>query len=273
MNKGPWTSLVLALLLIAVGTAYYWYKQRPPRTLAPAIAEQPAQPPEPMQPQIEYPVPSADAAPDAPPLPTLDDSDAALRDALAEALGTAPVESLLVPERVIRNFVATVDSLDRDPVRLRLRPLRPVGDTLAVAPDGSRLLLSPRNAERYQPYVDVLAAADAERLVALYLRWYPLFQNAYEELGYPGRWFNDRLVAILDHLIATPEVTGPIELVRAKGGYAFADASLEDLSWGRKALIRMSPDQAAAVKQKLREMRSAIVVKAGRAQSPSAPAP
>lgn len=55
--------------------------------------------------------------------------------------------------------------------------------------------------------------------VALYVRLYPLFQQAYEELGYPGRYFIDRFVAVLDQLLSTPVRTGPlnVSLVDVKG--------------------------------------------------------
>jgi hypothetical protein len=35
---------------------------------------------------------------------------------------------------------------------------------------------------------------DTRKAVALYVDLYPLFQGAYAELGYPNRYFNDRLI-------------------------------------------------------------------------------
>jgi hypothetical protein len=46
----------------------------------------------------------------------------------------------------------------------------------------------------------------------------------------PG--FNDRLIEIMDHLLAAPEIEGPIELVQPKVLYRFADPELEKRSWG-----------------------------------------
>ena len=38
----------------------------------------------------------------------------------------------------------------------------------------------------------------------MYKQYYPLFQQAYVDLGYPEGYFNDRLVEVIDHLLATP---------------------------------------------------------------------
>jgi len=69
----------------------------------------------------------------------------------------------------------------------------------------------------------------------VYLRFYPLFQQAYQDLGYPNGYFNDRLVKVIDVLLATPQIAGPIELVRPKVMYAFADPTLESAA-GRSTI-------------------------------------
>jgi hypothetical protein len=99
--------------------------------------------------------------------------------------------------------------------------------------------------------------------VSAYLRYYPLFQRAYEELGYPQGYFNDRVVAVIDHLLAAPEVPRPIELLRPKVLYTFADPRLESMSWGRKILVRMGPEHAATVKRQLAGIRAQIVQRTG----------
>jgi hypothetical protein len=95
----------------------------------------------------------------------------------------------------------------------------------------------------------------------VYERLYPLFQQSYEDLGYPGKYFNDRLVEAIDNLLQTPEVAGPIKLVQPKVFYEYADEDLEARSAGQKLLIRMGPANERAVKAKLREFRAEIVKK------------
>jgi hypothetical protein len=106
--------------------------------------------------------------------------------------------------------------------------------------------------------VRALEAVDSAKLVALYVRFYPLFQQAYAELGYPSRYFNDRVFEVIDHLLATPDVRGPIALVQPKVLYEYADPALQDLSAGQKMLVRMGPENEAKVKAKLRELKKAL---------------
>ena len=92
-----------------------------------------------------------------------------------------------------------------------------------------------------------------------YGRAYPLFQRAYEELGYPGKYFNDRLMQALDDLLAAPELDGPPALVQPKVLYQFADPDLETRSAGQKILLRMGKANALRVKAKLLEVRRALI--------------
>ena len=63
---------------------------------------------------------------------------------------------------------------------------------------------------------------------------------------------------MIDHLLATPDVQGPIELVQPNVMYLYADPKLEALSAGQKTLIRMGPENAGAIKMKLRELRNLL---------------
>jgi hypothetical protein len=63
---------------------------------------------------------------------------------------------------------------------------------------------------------------------------------------------------VIDHLLETPEVDGPVKLVQPGVFYEFADPSLESRSSGQKLLLRMGSDNAAAVKLKLRDVRREI---------------
>ena len=77
--------------------------------------------------------------------------------------------------------------------------------------------------------------ADAAQVASVYKHFYPLFQQAYVDLGYPDGYFNDRLVEVIDHLLATPEVAGPIKLTQPGVFYQYADPSIEERSAGQKA--------------------------------------
>jgi hypothetical protein len=267
---------VAAGLAVGVAVLYYLYgpglpdltrgpDEAPVAEAPPAPAPEPPQPAEPPAEQApRYPVPAVGQPAARPPAATvaptgdLAASDADVRSAAAEVFGAAPIESFLVPDRVIQNFVATVDSLDRDPVPLRFRVVQHVPEVPVVEKDGDRLWLSSDNDERYRLLAGALRETSAQSIARLYLRYYPLLQRAYREMGYPGAHFNDRVVQVIDHLLAAPEVEHPIELVQPKVLYRFADPELEELSSGQKLMVRIGPANATIAKTRLREVRAII---------------
>src|SRR5204862_6867409 len=115
-------------------------------------------------------------------------------------------------------------------------------------PGTGGITLAPANFARYDPVVALLVRTDPARAVAGYRRLYPQLQKAYEDLGYPGHYFNDRVVEVIDHLLETPEPAGPILLEQPKVLYRFADANLESRSAGQKLLLRMGVDHERVVK-------------------------
>ena len=181
------------------------------------------------------------------------------RDSLSGVFGRDAVSQFLAPNDVIRRMVVTVDNLPRKKVAVERRPILPTGGTFATSGSDESLTLSPNNYARYAPLVRMVEAADAKQLTTLYFRYYPLFQGAYEDLGYPKGYFNDRLVVVIDDMLATPQLKGPIKLVQPRVFYEFADPALESKSAGQKLLIRMGTENAAALKAKLTEVRNIIV--------------
>lgn len=271
--------LVAAGLALAVaGGGLYWWQHRKaevPEQEPPAEAV--AAPTE-AEPAIEHPLAPAPTE-GAPPLPAIADSDAPLGMELGTVFGPDAVSMFLEPQNVARRIVATVDGLPRAHGADRLRPVKPVSPAFEVdrhAPTSptaeERIFIAEGNAARYAPLVSLLEKTDTKTLVALYQRWYPLLQQSYEDLGYPGRYFNDRLVTVIDHLLETPVVKGPIELTQPNVLYEFADPQIEALSSGQKLLLRMGPENAKRVQAKLKELRRAVTTQPPVPANGSAPA-
>lgn len=259
INK-PLIAAVVAVAAAGLGGWLYWRSHHAPLPAVPA-GEQPEAAAPPPEARIEHPVPaSPEGAATA--LPDLNDSDKAITDALGDAASGQTLAQYLVPESVIRHIVVTVDNLPRQKITVDKRPVTPASGAFVADGDELHATLDRRNFRRYEPMVDVIRKADMQRFAAAYLRFYPLFQKAYEDLGYPTGYFNDRLVKVIDMLLATPQITGPIELVRPNVMYVFADPKLEALPAGQKLLIRMGADNATVVKAKLMELR-AIITAAG----------
>lgn len=256
-NKAIWWSTAAVVAVVAgIGVYYRYYVQPAPEK----VQESHPPPPQPKPVEnggIQHPVPTNTDSAAA--LPSLNQSDQVVRDSLAGLFGQPAIAQFLVPENIVRHVVVTVDNLQRKKVAVDLRPVKPTPGETAVASQGDMTTLSTANYARYTPFVRLVESADPKTVATVYFHLYPLFQQAYEDLGYPGRFFNDRLIEVIDHLLATPEPQAPVELVQPKVFYQFADPKLEDLSAGQKLLIRMGPANERSVKAKLRDLRGALV--------------
>ena len=220
----------------------------------------------------DYPIEQVDATEPEPalvpagPLPEAQAADPTAVDVLGGLIGAELAQAFVVPEHVVPRIVASVDALPRDSLVRQVMPVRRVPGELLVQPieadaEGrARALLDPANAERYESYVAAFEAMDARRAVATYVRGYPLFQQAYVDLGYPGQHFNTRLVQVIDHLLqAPPAPEAPPVLVRGvEGAWEFEDPALQRRSVGHKLFARLSPAQGERVKAKLRELRAVL---------------
>ena len=251
MKNAMWVVVVLVLGGIAAGY-FYWQMQR--ETPLP-VAEAPPPPPPPKpELQIRHPIqPSATLG--EKPLPSLEDSDAAMAQVLTDFFGTKRVVEFFDLKDIARRFVVTVDNLPRKKVPMRYRLFKPVAGEFLVARADRDFTIKPENYRRYTPYVLLSQAVDVKMLVATYVHFYPLFQEEYQQLGYPKGYFNDRVVEAIDDMLAAPEVKGSTRLERPNVLYQFFDPDLEALSAGQKILIRMGPENAARIKARLRELR------------------
>jgi hypothetical protein len=283
-------AVVIGLGAVAAGVGgYLWWQQQqaapPVAEAASAVAASASAPAEAAsavaEPAIQYPIENVAAAAPLPdkaaarapaggvPAITGSPADAPVVRGLADLLGTRTMVSMLQLDGFVRRVVATVDNLDRTHAAQRLWPVVPPGGRFTVqAADGAQAI-APANSARYAAFVRFVESVDSARAVALYVKLYPQFQQAYQDLGYPRGYFNDRLVAVIDKLLATPqpaapvavrltEVKGPIALQYPWLHYEFADPALQSLPSGQKLLLRMGPDNARRLKAKLSEFRAAI---------------
>lgn len=259
MNSTSRALLATALIatMLAAGYLWWWLPAEPIVAVEPLAqsAVAPDKPRMPAEPVIHH---ALDPEPAAAPLPILDSSDPPLGDAFAGMVGAKPWQALFHPERIIRRIVATVDNLPRQQAPVKMWPLRPVGSWFETAAGANSLTAGPSNSRRYAAYVELVQTADVGKLVAIYRHFYPLFQQAYVDLGYPKGYFNDRLVVAIDDLLAAPELVEPPQLVQRKVLYEYADTDLEGRSAGQKIMLRIGSGNARIVKARLREFRSAV---------------
>jgi hypothetical protein len=255
VNK-PIIGVAALIFVLAAGGVYYLRSRNapPPAAETPASAVTDAS-----EPAIAHPIPEGSGnGTAAAPLPDLADSDSPLRDALAQLAGSDAVKDYLAPEDLIRRVVVTIDNLPRQKIAVDKRPTKPVAGSFIADGDELHATLDQRNFDRYKPLVAVIGKLDMQQVGAVYIRFYPLFQQSYQNLGYPNGYFNDRLVEVIDAMLAAPEPAGPIQLQRPNVMYTFADPALEARPAGQKLLIRMGPQNAEAIKAKLKELRAVV---------------
>lgn len=275
MNRMSFAAVAATVLTVAGLGGLYWWQTRgksPPLvTAAPPVAEAPQAAPPPAaasEPAIRHPVDDllAGAAASAPAAPG---QPLQWRAGLIELLGSSAVTRFVLTEDFSRRFVVTVDNMMRPHAAPRLWPVHPTPGRFSVVGDGELRGIAPENAARYAPLINLVAQTDARRSAALYVRMYPQLQQAYEELGYPGRYFNDRVIEVIDHLLATPEPASGaplMQLPEIKGGvstqpwlrYEFADPALQSLSSGQRIMLRVGAAHRQVLKTRLAELRKLL---------------
>ncbi|WP_404535003.1 DUF3014 domain-containing protein [Dyella agri] len=264
-GSGGWVPAIIAVAVIAAVAGYVGWRATqssgsagpaPAATVAAAASAAVVAPAA----SIQHPI--AQAAVPAPastaPLPALDDSDTSVSSAL-DALAGGGLKDLLLPQQVVGRIVATVDALPRHALGSSfILPLHTPRGAFQVGETQGILAADARNAERYAPYMAIVQHADSQALVAWYVHSYPLFQQAYRELGYPKGYFNDRLIAAIDDMLAAPMPAQPPALQRVQGRYLYVDPALESLSVGQKLMLRLGPADAAQLKSRLRAIRALL---------------
>ncbi|MDF4004555.1 DUF3014 domain-containing protein [Luteibacter sp. PPL552] len=259
-SGSKWVAGLLVVAIVAVvGVFVYREKQArdaaqplpmPPAasstaTVASTVADVPRHP-------IDTPAGASTAA-----LPSLGQSDEAVLAALLALSGDGALKSLLRPEAIVSRMVATIDALPRHTIGMNVLPLRTPTGTFQVQTDDGMLVESSRNFARYDTYMYVADRVSPQAAAAWYKRNYPLFQQAYRDLG-TGGYFNDRLVEVIDHLLEAPELKGALQLLPEKDGYTYANPAYEQLSAGQKFMVRVGPVNEAKLKEKLRALREAV---------------
>lgn len=215
-------------------------------------------------------------------LPPLPEADIVVMSTLGQLIGRKTALIHLRVDGLIQRAVATADNLTTSHTVVERWPVSHTTGQLKTEVRGGATVISPKNSERYDRLVKFVESVDTRGAVAWYVRLYPLFQQAYDDLGGPKKYFNDRLVEVIDDLLATPEIMEPlkVKLVETGGAtkavpageggvYRYEDPTLEARSAGQKILLRIGPEHARTLKTKLVDVRSQIASGPAGAQNPS----
>ncbi|MEL7060372.1 MAG: DUF3014 domain-containing protein [Acidobacteriota bacterium] len=191
-------------------------------------------------------------------LPPLDGSDPVVRSELARLSNDPLLVRWLAAEDLARRFVGAVDATARgEGAREQLKFLAP-GGTFAVDASGERTVVDDRNFRRFDPLVDLFTRLDIGLVARAYSDLEPLFEEAYVEIGEPGTTFRGQLRRAIDRLLAVEVPQRKPELVRYRGAWRYADPQLEALPAADKQLLRLGPERARRMQEKLSFLRDAL---------------
>lgn len=193
-------------------------------------------------------------------LPQLKSTDNFMSNALASLVNNKALMNIFINDQLIHNIVVTIDNLPRKQVSMRAMPIKKAPGKFITMESEGDTVISPENNARYTPYIKFAEAIDPKQLVDLYVQLYPLFQETYEELGYLDQYFNDRMIIVLDNLLAAPEINEPVQMVQPKYYYLYADPELESRSIGQRILMRIGSDNEKIIKAKLKDIKQELML-------------
>lgn len=249
-RKGPAVFPIvggLLVVLVLVGIGWWWTSSR---------AETPVQrAPEMSEAQRGATTP---AAVDMGEMPSLDASDAFVRNIVSGISSRPQFATWLVNDDLARRFVLSVVQVahGRSPVG-QVEFMAPKDDFSARSAEGEQYM-DPKSYHRYDLAAVTFASLDTEGTAQAFRNLHPLFEKAYRELGLKDHTFDETLAMAFHRLLSVQVPTGPVEVVPLGAGYGFADPKLEALSPAEKNLIRMGPQNAQRVQAKIRELADAL---------------
>jgi hypothetical protein len=258
--------LIAILIGVAIAGGLLLTNSLPPDDLAPAPAptSQPeVSPPaevetlaEPEQTPVPETKPEPAPEPARPPLPSLQESDATVRDALADVpLGTAG-QQFLLPSNIIERTTSVVYLMAQGEVPYKLMPIARPKATFPITDDGLQVTADPEGHARYDAFAVWIQSLDIESLLAAVDWLLPLFREAWSFYGESESSFDQAVLYALDLIIYTPEVeTSDARLFRKEAVWLYEDPALEALPPIQKQLLRMGSANASAIKAKAREVQ------------------
>lgn len=189
-------------------------------------------------------------------IPSLDESDVEVKHALTEFY-TPQLLNLIVNDDIIRRVVVFVDNLAQGKLAQKHTPfIKPLEPFTAVEDD--ILTISPQSYQRYDVYVDLFTQIPPKQAVALYQQYSVLFDEAYQEIGYPDKPFTGTMREAIDVILTTPVVTGNVPLIAQSVTYKFAYSEWEQLPAAQKQLLRMGPKNLKKLKAALKRIKQEL---------------
>lgn len=248
----PWwpAVVVIVVLILLLG----WYlksrSQEEELPLAPVAESGTVQP-------AEAPVEMAEKTAEAQ-LPTISESDAYLQKVAAGLSSHPEWLSWLATDSLVRRFVAGVDEVARGELPAAQAGYLGPKRGFEPASEAGQPYLGSASQDRYDRSIAVISGLDADGVARLYAQTRPLLRDAYRDLGYPQADFDAALREAIREILEAPVLDYDPKLEPGLKSYSYADPKLEALPPVHKLMIRLGPENALVVKNKLREILAAL---------------
>lgn len=270
-------AIVAVILALAAATYFYFTRENPDAIIEQSVAEVNVPEQAPSEPLAVDQIPETEpvTAPEEvvaetvvtepevavkkpEPLPTLNDSDPFMLQKSNEIAGEMVIEPLLVKHDIARQFVVFVDNLAQGDLARKVSPITGPKTQFNAVDVTNKTYMDPDSFHRYDMYADFLAGLNDKQLAATYKQVEPLLQQAFDELGYANKNFNDTMQDAIQVMLDAPIITDPIELNGISVNYQFTDPKLEALPSAQKLMIRMGPENSKKVKAVLRKLQAQL---------------
>lgn len=243
----------IAALAFLVGFLWFFvFKGSEPPPEPTRMAEPAA---EPVMPELPPPPPEPEEAVD---LPVLEESDGLVRKLVGTLTSHVELAHWLANKDLIRTFVVAVDNIAEGLSPAKHLPFLKPSEAFKAVYDSGAFYVDPKSCERYTLVTEVFTSINTRSAARTYRTLKPLIQEAYVEMGYPDRDFDQKLAKAIDHLLLTPVPDGYVELDGETVAYKYIDPKLENLTPAQKQFLRMGPRNARKVQRKLTELKGAL---------------
>lgn len=206
-------------------------------------------------------------------LPHLNESDGYIISSLINFIPEKALLNLVVKHDVVRKVVVFIDNFAQGLVAYQHSPLVKLSLPYQVTPilneseltvdEGAnkqeQFIPSAINSARFNRYLALFLALDSETMVAWYQGLSPLFEQAYQELGYEQQTFNDVLLISIERIIDFKMPKQSQVLVQPHVLYQYQNEMLESLPDGDKLLMRLGQENLQKLQARLAKIRELLL--------------
>ena len=195
-------------------------------------------------------------------LPTLDNSDAIFREAVAQLSAHPMLARLLATDGLVRaTALAVIQIGDGKTPSIPLKVLRPSTRMTIVGTEQGKV--DTASYPRWNGATGALLSVKPTDAAQLYVNVKDLFDAAYVEMGHPNGDFDEAIERAVQMVVSTPQPIDPPELLRRPNYFEHTDASLRSLRPVQKQVILFGPENQARLTTWLRQLATALDLKVG----------